>query len=980
MFTKTVCSQNTELVKQVEELEIAATTAKQAKQVKKEAGISQHLKALKNEASYDHGKARQIQKIEQKHLYESDSEVSDLSEPPEGLESMFGLYDAEINTQRMTKIVIPPFKKPVKKLPADNRISSVEFGGDLKCTLVDTRKNRQFENQGVTDGSKQGVKQVSPKHNPRPEISTAEANVVTPNNNTTGTAKHKIEDKPTTIQSGLRDRGVKKTAPRGNHKGPVKKYLQKPLVKFTPQPARKIIPAVSKHMTTYPMIAAPKKETNKDQIDIFELPSDDEVHEILPVSAKTGKRAPARVIGKAKVTTKRPTSKPVVGNLALQAEGSSTNKKSTQPKKTEILPSALNVVTTIERCTAKNEAGLSTSGIRGTANGLLSTRKHPKRINEENKAGALFLGFDKEKAQNSNDETFKEGLPLQNMQGHRALDQGMRPTASVAFEAEAQVCSVGQTGTGVSVAEVVYPSAPKGQQNGIVPKQDKVDVYALALEKAIAAEDVVSKTETRAKLSTPIFITKGEVLPTPKPTTGKKIKQNEMNVADTATLSCARESDPWDFRRAQRLVTVIQPSEISSPQISPEPIGIEEGISYDKRPSVLEKGSVSGNIKGHSKTLEEPTNTSGRPTRAAAKLALMKLKVNHTASTRNSETVEDVGTLVKPREIAEAMRGIKVVSSIQQIQRPNSQEMVDIVALPDTTLGPKQIEPVAQQRCDGNLRSQITKPHEPSTAPEMLNDPSGTTELEAIVCGDRVNNLGLMPSLVGIDGVQAIKRESIHKVVEVNTQVEKNATDKGARVYTTPTKHGEDAWNNHPVCRNFHISQVASEKPICETAWGNRKRIVPSQATYPITSLDHVSLQQPKETRITGLRTGIPSIKTKQQTLDRKTPKTPLDCMLDRKPQIISWGKQGPLNQGRLIDTSGSRNHGACNVEYDIDESPSQRVKTNRHISATTTTTVRNDAQTNVNNRNIVAIALEPPRHKFGLINDSLKVASYFHQ
>lgn len=265
----------------------------------------------------------------------------------------------------------------------------------------------------------------------------------------------------------------------------------------------------------------------------------------------------------------------------------------------------------------------------------------------------------------------------------------------------------------------------------------------------------------------------------------------------------------------------------------------------------------------------EPVQLPGRTRRAAANVALAKLKLQGTSSSQYQDEEEQEGVLER----------YKSVESLREENRPSPSPQRRLLDVNYDDF-PSRMEADIRE---GWLRALS----------------SGPKEVEAVASAKAV-------------GVSAVK--------------------DGSDNHFQQNSHAE----NKPVITGGALSDD-TEKPLNEIGVRKRKRIVGPQPAHPVASVG-LSQKQVSDKGNKASRTKL------QAALDPKTPDVGLDNLLNRKPQIISWGKKGPLNQGRLVDTSGARRHRGLNTalikarlaRHEEEDSPSQRIGTKRQRIGTT--------------------------------------------
>ncbi|KAF8449868.1 hypothetical protein BGX38DRAFT_1269908 [Terfezia claveryi] len=882
----------------------------------KEAGLSQHLKALKKEttiekretllnfttASTATGNLAHPPINQKKNIYESDSELSELSEPPEELEPVISLPILNVDNPKNVGLAVPRFKKADKLIEqgANGSIHVVRSGAEIskisdkKKALLGTHEKcgrAKLQVKGIKDASSGVGDQVLPRQAPifqKSQVPNATLNEIT----TTAmrVAEDKIQQKACGTSKGLIDSGVEIPTSLEKPSTSTRTLLKKTTAKPTTQLLKKTVAVARNPLNFTKQIKVPIKvhPNNGKILDIYELPSDDEEHCILPVKGKGGriKQNTVPVKGKGKTMTRKPTSKSVT-KPAPEAEENDIKKLGVQHRNN--VPSKIPEVSV-----AVNEGSLVPTAIKLGINEIRA--EHLVYKIQEDRAHKPSVQCPKVKAPSKTSIQEIDNAPEDIRVAKRVVPDATRIPAK---QGNSRLETHYQGEVEISAFEVQISNTPgdvvSAQRN--VPKDPVSTGMAYEVENAKPAEASGGTKVSKGKLV---------ILP-----------ENIQEHTEGETKEEEVESD------ADNALPFKSSVAIDGHTLKHTPSGGEKlttsGIlngskkaqtTLKRKAKVSEVGPSCKRFQGRLLMGAEPVQLPGRTRRAAANVALAKLKLQSTSSIQYQDEEERTGAVNTPQENVLAARCRHVESpgeknraspspqkKLLDVQEPNDN------GLPDLEHHPHLIKLVVEQHHDQTLVSDI--PIEPCIVKPMALA-EATEELE--------------PSAM-VSGISGPK------------EAEVIASVKATCISTV--KGGSD---NH-----FQHNSHAADKPVIT------RDTAPSDATVQVAlPIAHVRLPQKKQARepqVPDKDKGSKTIRIKLQApLNPKTPDVPLDNLLNRKPQIISWGKKGPLNQGRLVDTSEACGHRGLSISltkaqsarHEEEDSPSQRVRTKRQKIGTT--------------------------------------------
>jgi len=939
----------------------------------KEAGISQHLKALKKGTTMEKketfskpttaftvpGNLAHTQTYQKKHIYESDSELSELSEPPEELESIIALSIVNVDTPQKSNLAAPRFKKAEKVTEQDTSGSGglVRSAGELpkisgkKQTWLGTSENGGGPNQhfkGIKDASKQegavsgqvflGEEQMFKKSQaPNSKLNDLTATA-------TGVTQDRIQQKPSRTPIGLIDSSVYIPTSLEKSSTSTKSILKRVIMKPTPQPPKETPAAVVRRPpnSTKQVKDPIKIDPNGGKgLDIYELPSDNEEHYILPVKGKGGKvkqtSAPAK--GKGKKTTAKKSTTKLLAKSAPEAAKNDTGKVDERHRnKAGVIPSKLFDVPLAKEVTGEANAAPPFP---------TAIRLAPK-IPEIGKESKNVQG--KTPQRMSIEETVKhsisKGIPAEllvhKIQGDRPHDT-LVERRKVIGVSKMGIQETGKAPQGVRVSKKAVPNMSR-----IPAKQGKVEVPAYEVQISNIPGDAVSVQHNAHKNSGSSDIAhEAEDAPLSEASTGAKICKGDLIsvLPDNIQKHAEGGTKEAEVENSTSNVLPFKPSAIGGYTICSGTIeGVQiSGSALKRKAKVTEKGPSCKRLQEMALVRVEPA---GRTRRAAAGVALPQLKFQDTGSSQNQGEGESTRAVDKLQKLVLGP-GRSVESpykengpspcpqkSLPDVENPNND------GFPDLDHHPQLFELIAEQQHDRVRASDV------SVGPRIVRPGALAVTTEkwkpsAMVSGMEVNIRGDgLATLSGSEEVRiaggATSNDGPVNHFQQNSHLVTKPVVNGTRTHMIAVKFGDDEPSG-----TLHI---APDKAINEIGLGKRKRIVRPQPANLIPSLGLSREQSTKELQISNK--GNETSRTKLQAApDPETPDVSLDNPLNRKPQIISWGKQGPLNQGRLVDTL--RAHGQHNglsialfkaqpARHVEEDSPSQRVRTKKQkIGAT---------------------------------------------
>ncbi|KAF8426420.1 hypothetical protein EV426DRAFT_29329 [Tirmania nivea] len=906
---------------------------------------------------------------QKKRLYESDSELSELSEPPEELEPIISLPMVNTDTQKKSGLAVPRFKKAEK-------VTEQGTNGSVQGELPTTSGKKQTwlitnENGGSTILQLKGIKDASSKKEglvgdqvlpgresmfQKSQVPKATLNEIT--TTATGGTVDKVQQKPSrTIDSGV-DIPTSLEKPSTFTKTLLKKTIAKPMT----QPSKKKTATVVRNsLNASKQVKVPIKVhySNGKSLDIYELPSDGEDHYILPVKGKGGKikQDPVPVKGKGKTTAR----KPAAVKSAQGAKKHDTEKLDEQHRnKAGVLPSGILEVPLAKEVTKEANAVPSVPTAIKPARKISGISKESKNVQGK-------------KPQRVSNEAMKHGI---NEDLHVELlvhkiqeDREHETTVQRSKVKAAPKLSIQETGIAPQDIRVFKRVAPdtskKNPAKEVSSKvearhEGKVEIPAFEVQISSISCDVVSvqcnvprayetgnakHTEALGEAKIP----KGKlisILPDNiQEDTGKKIKEAEVeNATDNALLS---ESNAINGH-------ALKPTPSGRIKLTTSGVIDRSGkapTALKRKAKVSEVGPSNKRLKGLLLLNGEPVQPGVRTRRAAANIALAKLRLQDIDSSQSQDEEESTGAVNKPQE--RVLGRCMSIESPHEENRPSpppQRKIPDVQELkdgdfPDLGHHSHLIELIAEQQHDKMRTSdipmepRIVKPKTLAAATEKLKPSAIVGETQFDVRGDGLRALLSGPKGMEVVGSVEAAGASTVKNCPGNQPSWHAANKPGLNSATIAVKVGDDALSDD-------IVQVAPDKPTNEIGIGKRRRTVRQSMASPSHSIASVGLLRKQPTREPQVSDkGNKTSRTKLHTgLDLKTPDVSLGNLLSRKPQIISWGKQGPLNQGRLIDTSGARGHRGLNitltkaelVQHEEENSPSQRIRTKRkEIGAT---------------------------------------------
>lgn len=878
---------------------------------------------------------------QKKHLYESDSELSELSEPPEELEPIISLPMVGVDMQKKSSLAVPQFKKaekvteqgtngpvdvaqPQDELPKiagkkQTWLGTNENGGNtklqVKCIEVASwKKGGVVGNDKTFLGRAQILQESQVPKETRNGITTT----------IMGGAEDRKQEKPPRMSKGLIDSGVDIPTSLEKPNASTKTQLKR-TAKPTPQPAKKTTAGtVRKPPNFTKQVKDPVKD--RESLDIYELPSDDE-NDVPPVKEKCKmvKQNLVPVKGKGKTMVKKPTPKPVAKS-ALGAEKCDTRKLDIQHRnkagaltfKVLEVQEVVRAVPTAMKPTAKvSEISKELKNSHGKKPHDVSVEVMKSDIDEERQVKPL----------------------VHKTQGYRAHETTVQRSKETAVSKP----SIQETGKTLQDVRALNRAASRipakhGSSKMETDRQSKVEVPAFGVQ-ILNTPGVMAHEARDAKLaeaSKGSRVSKGELISVlsdniPKHT---EAEINGVEVEGNILLLKASAIDGHGLK-----LTPVGKKKLTTSGIMHPPNRAQTTLK--RKAKVSEVGHSCKRLKELPLVGAEPVQPPGRTRRAAANIALAKLKLHDTSSSQDQDEEESNGA-VKSSE--ERCRSVEL--TFEENRLPHSQERLfgmeelNSDRFPDFDNRPHVFESIAERQHSQKWATDIpnapciAKPEIPATPTdhERLEPVAMVVEMEVEAEGDGSRALLSGPKEVEVSGVKGGPGNNFQQ----NFHVAYKSTLSGARVHSIPVRFEGDAPGDGTI-------QAALDKPINETGIGKRKRIVRPQPAPSIATVGH-SRKQPMRQSEESVQGNKTSQNELQAALDPKTRDVSRDNQLNRKPQIISWGKQGPLTQDRLVNTCRVRGHSILNPALDNTEvarrneehSPSQRVRTKMQKIATT--------------------------------------------